>query len=445
MLAFLGACSSSFAQTNTFPATGNVGVGTIAPTHSLTFGSGSSGLSIYNTSDQTTNFERGQLFWNSNILNLNTSYGGSATSRNLRITSGGISQLTIGNVPESSSAMEVRRNMTAITSLLAVSSQGLTASVYQQNGLAVIPSINQTGTAGYRGLFISPFEQSLGSGLRNLIDAGTNTAADAMGTHTSKFVVTSDGKIGIGITSPTEKFYIREEGLLRPTFESVTTTDHYRPILDFKRSRGTVAAKLPVVLNDKLGSVYFWGYDGTNYIESSGINGVTESTATGVVRAGLSFATNDGTNLINNSPVTRMYVTASGNVLINPKIVPGGHLDPAATSYDGGKLQVRGLIRAQEIKVETTNWPDFVFAKNYQLPSLQTTEQHILANGHLPGIPSAAEVEKDGIALGEMNKKLLQKIEELTLYLIEMKKENDSTVKKIGQMEIELQKLQTKK
>ena len=81
---------------------------------------------------------------------------------------------------------------------------------------------------------------------------------------------------------------------------------------------------------------------------------------------------------------------------------------------------------AESVKVKLQgNWPDFVFAENYELPTLQETEKHIKEKGHLSGIPSAAEVEKNGIELGDMNKKLLQKIEELTLYLIEMKKEND--------------------
>lgn len=86
------------------------------------------------------------------------------------------------------------------------------------------------------------------------------------------------------------------------------------------------------------------------------------------------------------------------------------------------KLSVKGKIRAQEIKVEMSNWADFVFAKDYVLPTLQETERHIQEKGHLPGIPSAMEVEKNGIELGDMNKKLLQKIEELTLYLIEQNK-----------------------
>ncbi|ACU03278.1 hypothetical protein [Pedobacter heparinus] len=87
------------------------------------------------------------------------------------------------------------------------------------------------------------------------------------------------------------------------------------------------------------------------------------------------------------------------------------------------KLSVNGKIRAHEIKVENTNWPDYVFTKDYQLPTLQQTEKHIKEKGHLPGIPSAAEVKANGIDLGDMNAKLLQKIEELTLYLIEKDKE----------------------
>ncbi len=95
------------------------------------------------------------------------------------------------------------------------------------------------------------------------------------------------------------------------------------------------------------------------------------------------------------------------------------------TSTPNAKLTVNGNIRAKEIKVETSNWPDYVFAKDYKLPSLQETEQHIKEKGYLPGIPSAEEVKANGVDLGEINAKLLKKIEELTLHLIGMKKEND--------------------
>jgi len=86
------------------------------------------------------------------------------------------------------------------------------------------------------------------------------------------------------------------------------------------------------------------------------------------------------------------------------------------------KLDVNGTIRAKEVKVES-GWADFVFAPNYQLRSLAEVEEFIDQNGHLPDIPTAKEVEQNGVSLGEINAKLLQKVEELTLYLIEKEKE----------------------
>jgi len=114
------------------------------------------------------------------------------------------------------------------------------------------------------------------------------------------------------------------------------------------------------------------------------------------------------------------------------------------TSNPTEKLSVNGKIRAHEIKVETANWPDYVFRDDYQLPSLQTTEQHILAKGHLPGIPSASQVTKDGIELGEMNKKLLQKIEELTLYLIDQSKSITELKSQNKDLFAEIEKIKTK-
>jgi hypothetical protein len=84
-------------------------------------------------------------------------------------------------------------------------------------------------------------------------------------------------------------------------------------------------------------------------------------------------------------------------------------------------LDVNGTIRAKEIKVET-GWADFVFNPLYQLKSLTEVEKYIKEYGHLQDIPSAAEVEQNGVNVGEMQTKLLQKVEELTLYVIELKK-----------------------
>jgi len=110
-----------------------------------------------------------------------------------------------------------------------------------------------------------------------------------------------------------------------------------------------------------------------------------------------------------------MYCDGLGGVGINTQIT------------NGFTLSVNGKIRANgDIKVTAlSEWPDFVFNDNYKLPGLMEVERYILANGHLPGIPSAEEVTKEGIELVTINSKLLQKVEELTLYLIELKKERD--------------------
>ncbi len=92
------------------------------------------------------------------------------------------------------------------------------------------------------------------------------------------------------------------------------------------------------------------------------------------------------------------------------------------TTTPNTKLAVNGNIRAKEIKVETANWPDYVFNKNYKLPTLKEVQKHIQEKGHLPNIPSAKEVKTNGIELGEMDKLLLEKIEELTLYILEQEK-----------------------
>ncbi|WP_440880840.1 hypothetical protein [Tenacibaculum sp. C7A-26P2] len=101
----------------------------------------------------------------------------------------------------------------------------------------------------------------------------------------------------------------------------------------------------------------------------------------------------------------------------------------------GFKLGVNGKIAATEVKVATySNWADFVFKEDYHLPTLIEVENHIKEKGHLKDIPSAKEVEENGIYLGEMDSKLLQKIEELTLYTIEQEKKLDVQQKEIEEL-----------
>ncbi|GGZ24803.1 hypothetical protein GCM10007049_16510 [Echinicola pacifica] len=105
------------------------------------------------------------------------------------------------------------------------------------------------------------------------------------------------------------------------------------------------------------------------------------------------------------------------------------------TSMGSHKLAVHGSIGAREVKVESSSWSDFVFNDNYSLPSLQEVELFIIQHKHLPDVPSEKEVIENGIELGKMDATLLQKIEELTLYVIDLNK-------KVQLLEIENKLLQ---
>jgi hypothetical protein len=96
------------------------------------------------------------------------------------------------------------------------------------------------------------------------------------------------------------------------------------------------------------------------------------------------------------------------------------------------RVAVDGQVVAKEYLCRVNTWSDFVFAKGYVLPTLEEVENHIKKTGHLEGIPSAREVEEQGINLADMQAKLLQKLEELTLYMIELKKENQQLKKLIS-------------
>ena len=120
-----------------------------------------------------------------------------------------------------------------------------------------------------------------------------------------------------------------------------------------------------------------------------------------------------------------------------------GNVGIGTSDTKGYKLAVNGKIRAQEIKVEAANWPDYVFEEEYKSMPLPELKKFIATNKHLPEIPSAKEVEANGANLGEMNKLLLKKIEELTLVVIdqhEQNKQQDQQIKKLTSAISELKK-----
>ena len=112
-------------------------------------------------------------------------------------------------------------------------------------------------------------------------------------------------------------------------------------------------------------------------------------------------------------------------------VAPNGNVGIGTTDPSGWKLAVNGNVRAKKVVVES-GWSDFVFEPGYDLPTLSEVEAHITAKGHLRDIPSATEVAEHGISLGEMDAKLLQKIEELMLYTIEQQKRLEELEKENG-------------
>ena len=150
--------------------------------------------------------------------------------------------------------------------------------------------------------------------------------------------------------------------------------------------------------------------------------------------AGIKAAGGDGQYnflRIQNTAGTKFLITGTGNVAIG------------TTNPQGYMLAVNGSAIATSMTVKlNTNWPDYVFKSTYQLPSLKTVKLYIDQNHHLPNVPSAEQVAKDGLNLGDMNKITMQKVEELTLYLIEKDKElnNERQINNHQQQEIDNQK-----
>jgi len=142
--------------------------------------------------------------------------------------------------------------------------------------------------------------------------------------------------------------------------------------------------------------------------------------ATNDAKARLIFATSHGLQ-----PLVRMVIDPIGNVGIG-------------TTNPTDMLTVAGKIGAREIKVSTNAGADFVFDPDYNLPDLTELEQFVKANKHLPEIPTAQQMVENGVNLGELNIKLLQKVEELTLHLIEKEKQLRNQENKVTQLESKL-------
>jgi hypothetical protein len=208
------------------------------------------------------------------------------------------------------------------------------------------------------------------------------------------------GNVGIGIANPSCKLDVRENGPVTANIYSTATPSQ--------------PAKLWLI-NQTYS--YSFGIDnsGTGHIGSNInltnqlnlINFKTDPSNMPLVWIGeVSGAPNNAEFNINsagNPNALDVYNSASGKVEF--------------------RVKNTGFVYAREINVQVANYPDYVFKTGYKLMPLEEVEQYIKQHKHLPNVPAAAEIEKDGASLGELNRIQMEKIEELTLYVIELKKE----------------------
>ena len=156
-------------------------------------------------------------------------------------------------------------------------------------------------------------------------------------------------------------------------------------------------------------------------------------------------------DIVSQTPFTRFdllrggsYMRLLDNQILFTTVDASGKSVQALNIAADGNVAISNKLEAKEIKVTTTPTADFVFEDSYQLPDLANVEKHIKEKKHLPEIASAAEMQKEGVNIGDFQIKLLQKIEELTLYSIKQNKQNKEQQERIlklgGQIKALLQK-----
>jgi len=245
--------------------------------------------------------------------------------------------------------------------------------------------------------------------------------------NTRQLTILSTGNIGIGTMGPTASLSITPgaSGIINEASAFLagtprilgTTTGSYLYPFEFRYHSTANADRLQIApYRRTAGSTW----SGTGYriqfaIDSSYTNGSKAFIEIGGSDPTVNYG---GFVSIGTGGVDRLSVLNNGNVLIG-QLGSNGQPGQINSAY---KLDVNGSVRANGIVVNITG-ADFVFEPTYKLASLTTVKQYIDINHHLPEIASAKEMQKGGLDLGQNQIKLLQKVEELTLYLIEKDKQ----------------------
>lgn len=228
----------------------------------------------------------------------------------------------------------------------------------------------------------------------------------------------NNGFVGIGSTAPLAKLHVNaapNTNIARFTFNDIPATDAY---LTVSNATGVSGQYIPSVTGRSQTPGRVFGL----YFTAEAEDVVPPPTETYAAAMILDSRTKSGTRLLTNNILA---VNSAGQNLVMVK--GDGSVGIGTIDTKGYKLAVNGSGIFTKVKVKSYSaWPDFVFDDDYTLPSLYEVESYVRTHKHLPEIPSALEIEEEGQDLGEMNRKLLQKVEELTLYMIDLKKEVDA-------------------
>ena len=254
---------------------------------------------------------------------------------------------------------------------------------------------------------------------------------------TNKFLVNGNsffnGNVGIGTSLPSSKLHVQNGQLTIGDY--FTVWDDTNANVGLKSSKcivvntgSSLLSSIDIIGNGQLLQMAISKCNSCYSVNAIPGDAVIRANSSGslIVTNGLGgdikFETGNSNINPENSKI-RMIIDVNGNVGIG---TGSSSINP------DDKLAVNGLIHTKEVKVDLVGWPDYVFEKDYNLISLVDLEKKIIENKHLPEIPSAKDVEENGVLLGDMNKKLLQKVEELTLYIIEMNKEIQKLKEKLN-------------
>ena len=256
----------------------------------------------------------------------------------------------------------------------------------------------------------------------------TNSVTDSLAT---------DGLL-MGVRDKNAFFSLQEKGNI------IFSVNSHNAITIMQDSKVGFKSKVGIGTNSPFANLQVVG----NSIFTETVNSITSSA---FIRGSNSYSTpskpdytwfnNDLTGIFHPAPDVIAFSVGGAETMRIDKAAVGIGTSTPHTNY---KLSVNGKIRAKEVVVET-NWSDFVFEKDYELMPLSEVEKYINEYGHLPGVPSASEVEKDGVALGNSQALLLQKIEELTLYTLEISKQLELLKAQNIMLQNEVNKLKNRK